>query len=504
MALIFMEGFDKYGGPNPVAAAVAALMSAGEWTTVSATGTGAALVAPLSAAGQAFSTSGAATALSKTLPASYARLIGGCRFSSTLASAFNAGVQFLDSGTAQCSITANTTLGTISLRNGAIGGTALATSASSITASSVHYLEWDITFGNSAAYQVWLDGVSLFSGTGDTTGSANNTANQFAIIGAAASLTLFTVDDLYLFDSSGSTNNAALLTSPRIETQLPSSDAAVQFAFGAAMLGASQARTTGSVSANANQLRLRSVVPAVNCTLNAISFLAATASATVNLRPAVYSSVSGVPGSLLGSGSTTAGTAANTLKTMPLTGGIALNAGTQYFIGYMCDIVVASGLAVYTSASDDFTAAAAFASGAPGTAPAMANTLSTVIAGNVTASGANWFSAAQNPVQGGLSYVADATAGHEDLYGYPALSAAPLAIYAVAVKASVAKSDAGAKTLSLRLKSGGTDSAGSAGALAPGTSYGWLTSLYPADPATGTAWTAASLNAAQAGVRVES
>ena len=124
MALIFLEGFDKYGGPNPNAAAVAALMSAGEWTTVAGSGTAAAIVAPLSANGQAFSSSSVATALSKTLPASYARLIGGCRFSSSLAGGFNAGVQFLDSGTAQCSITLNTTLGTISLRNGGVTGTA--------------------------------------------------------------------------------------------------------------------------------------------------------------------------------------------------------------------------------------------------------------------------------------------------------------------------------------------------------------------------------------------
>ena len=502
MALVFLEGFDKYGGPNVNAAVVAALMTAGEWTTANATQLN--IVAGLSATGQALTSGAAVTAASKTLPASYARLIGGCRFSSNLATAgLNTGVQFLDNGTAQCSVSVNGS-GTISLRNGGIGGTALATSAGSITANSVHYLEWDITFGNAGAYQVWLDGVSLFSGTGDTTGSANNTANQFAIVGAAGSSNVFTVDDLYLFDNSGSTNNAALLTSPRIETQLPSSDSAVQFAFGAAMLGASLSRVVTTVATIANQLRLRSVTPAVNCTLNAISFLAATASAAVNLRPVVYSSVSGVPGALLGSGSTTTGTTASTLKTMPLTSGVALSAGTQYFIGYMCDIAVTSGLAAYTTVSDDFTAVATFASGAPGTAPAMANTPSTVIAGNVTASGANWFSVAQNPVQGGLSYVADATVGHEDLYGYPLLSATPLAIYAVAVKASVAKSDAGAKTLSLRLKSGGTDSAGSAGTLAPGTSYGWLTSLYPTDPATGTAWTAAALNAAQAGVRVES
>jgi len=501
MALIFCDGFDKYGGPNANTPGVAALLSAGEWTTAQSAVT-MNIVAGLSATGYAlFYQGGVSTAaVSKTLAGSYSRLIGGVRFSTSLGN--TSGIQFLDGATGQCGICINAA-GTIAVRNALYNaGTILGTSTATISANSTHYLEWDIAFGNAANYQLWLDGVSILSGTGDTTATANNSASGFSLLASNGANVTF--DDLYLFDTSGSTNNAPLLTSPRIETQLPSSDAAVQFAFGAAMLGASQARATTSVSTAANQLRLRSVTPAINCTLTAVSFLAATASATVNLRPVVYSSVSGVPGALLGSGSTTTGTTANTLKTMPLTSGVALSAGTQYFVGYMCDIAVTGGLAAYTAVSDDFTAVATFASGAPGTAPAMANTPSTVIAGNVTASGANWFSVAQNPVQGGLSYVADATVGHEDLYGYPLLSATPLAIYAVAVKASVAKSDAGAKTLSLRLKSGGTDSAGSAGALAPGTSYGWLTSLYPTDPATGTAWTAASLNAAQAGVRVES
>jgi hypothetical protein len=496
VALLFMDGFDKYGGPNTAAANVAALLAAGEWTSAG----GGSIVTGLSGTGYALQLGNAPMNISKTLSASYGRLIGGMRFAHTFGSNV-AGVQFLDGASNQAAISFNLA-GTISLRNGSVTGTALGTSTATISSGSIHHLEWDISFGNSASYQLWLDGVSILSGTGDTTATANNTASGLQLLTNGSAVLV--VDDLYLFDASGTTNNAPLLTSPRIETQLPSSDAAVQFAFGAAMLGASQARATGSVSTAANQLRLRSVVPAVNCTLNAISFLASLASGAVNLRPVVYSSVSGVPGALLGSGSTVTGTTASTLKTMPLTSGVALSAGTQYFVGFMCDIAVTNGLAGYTAVADDFTAIATFASGAPGTAPVMANTASSVIAGNVAASGANWFSVAQNPVQGGLSYVADATVGHEDLYGYPLLSAVPLAIYAVAVKASVAKSDAGAKTLSLRLKSGGTDSAGSAGTLAPGTSYGWLTSLYPTDPATGTAWTAAALNAAQAGVRVES
>ena len=127
-----------------------------------------------------------------------------------------------------------------------------------------------------------------------------------------------------------------------------------------------------------------------------------------------------------------------------------------------------------------------------------------MIFGVVSSIATNSYEVGQNPPQGQYSYVYDATVGHEDLYGFPALTAPAPIIYAAAVKGSVAKSDAGAKTLSLRTKSGGTDSAGSAASLAPGTSYAWMTSLFPTDPATGAAWTVAALNAAQGGVKVES
>jgi hypothetical protein len=129
-----------------------------------------------------------------------------------------------------------------------------------------------------------------------------------------------------------------------------------------------------------------------------------------------------------------------------------------------------------------------------------------VIYGNITlAAPVNWYEVTSQPPQGAASYVYDSVVGHEDLYTYPALSAAPTSIYAVAVKASVAKSDAGAKTLSVRLKSGATDSAGTGGtAIAPGTSYAWSISLFETNPNGSVAWTLSALNAAQAGLKVES
>ena len=495
MALLFMDGLDKFGPANSNSTAVAALLTAGEWTTTAGTPT---IVAGLSATGFALLL-GSSGNITKTLPSAVGRLIGGMRFSSTLAG--GGGVQLLDGASQQCGVVVNTT-GTVSVRQGSISsGTVLGTSASSITANTTHYLEWDITFANAGSYQVWMDGVSVLSGSGDTTATANNTVNGCQISSLASNT--MTVDDLYVFDATGTTNNAALLTSPRIETQFPTSDGAVQFALGAGILGSTVSRTATNVSSTANQLRLRAVTPSTACTLNSIGVLAATASGTVNLRPVVYSSSAGAPGTLLGSGSTVTGTTAATAKTMPLTSGVALSAGTQYFIGFMCDIAVTTGFAGLSSTTDDFIATSTFASGAPGTAPAMSAAAGTVTWGNVSGQ-ANWATVDQNPNDGSFSYVFDATVGHEELYGFPVLSAPPSAIYAVAVKASLAKSDAGAKTASVRLKSSTTDSAGTGGtALAPGTSFGWMTSVFERDPNGSIAWTKTALDAAQAGVKVE-
>jgi hypothetical protein len=148
-----------------------------------------------------------------------------------------------------------------------------------------------------------------------------------------------------------------------------------------------------------------------------------------------------------------------------------------------------------------YRAANTYASGAPGTAPAMTSgQASWMLWGNVSGvSGANYAEVNQQPPPGALSYVFDATVNHEDLYNFGALSTTPAFIYAVAVKAYAQKSDAGAKTVSMRMKSGSTDSGGTATGQTPATTYGWLTSVFSTDPNTSAAWTGANLNAATAG-----
>lgn len=498
MAVLMIEGFDKYGGTNSSTAITTTLM-AGEWTTI----TNWAIVAPLSSTGQALSSGGLTSTLAKTLSGSVARIIGGVRFNTSLSTS-PAGVAFTDAGSVQCSISIATT-GVITFRNSTYtGGTILGTAASPISASSTHYLEWDITLGNAAAYNVYLDGVSIISGTGDTTTTSNNTINGFQA--QAGTGNTFIIDDLYLLDTTGTTNNAVLLTSPRVETTLPSSDSSVQFSIGASVLGATVARTTGTFTTAANQFYVRPFTPSRACTLSSIAISVNATSGTINLRPIVYSDSAGAPNSLLTAGSTVTGITAATITTLTLTTPQSLTAGTQYWLGYMVDIIVANAFVLGDAATAGRTATSTFASGAPGTAPATtAGQSSVLLWGNITlSSAANYYEVSQVPPDGAnRSYVTDTTVGHEDLYGFPSLSIIPATIYVVAVKAYCERSDSGARTVSLRVSSGGTDGGGSSTGQTPGTTYGWIGSYFPTDPNGSIAWTGTALNAATTGFKID-
>ena len=498
MALIFMDGFDKYGGVNSNLTSVAALM-VGEWTSLPGLFT---IVAPLSATGQALQQATAGTN-SKTLAANYGRIIGGIRFSSNLGN--QGGVQFTDAGTAQCGIQIPTT-GTITFRNGAVlSGTIIGTGATPVSANTTHYLEWDITLGNAAAYNIYLDGVSIISGTGDTTATANNTINGFALTQSASAI--ITWDDLYLFDATGTTNNAVLLTSPRIETQLPNADNAVQFSIGASVLGGTVSRNSSNASTSANWLYLRPLTPSRSCTLNSISIMPVQTLSTANLRPVIYADNAGSPtgGALLSTGSTVVGQTAGTPVTMPLTTPQSLTAGTQYWLGWMVD-TAPSNVAGADTNNTGRTVTATFSSGAPATGPAMTTgAITPLVWGNITlAAPVNYYEVNQQPPPGTASYVYSSTPAQEDLYNFPNLSTPGAVIHSVAVKGFAQKSDAGTRTMSLRTKSGLTDSGGSLTGQALGTSMQWYGSFFPTDPNTSAAWTVTNLNNALGGMRLDS
>lgn len=514
MADIFIDGFDKYGPAGCLGTSsqtLVQMLTQGEWnSTVFESGASIAIVAPLSAVGQAIqfiggSSGSVGSSLSKTLPNNYSRLIGGFRFQASLYVS-TGGVTFSDAGTNQCSIAVNST-GTISFYKGATnGGTVLATSSTSITANATHYLEWDITFGSSSSYQVWLDGTSIISGTGQTETSGHSYANQIGIgmlPGASYNAAILTVDDLYLFDSTTSVNNAVLNTNPVVETQFGNGDSSVQFSFGGAIIGQNYYTTSSTNAPGANTLFLRPFTPSANCTLNSVGCLPQATSSSAHFEAVVFSDSGGSPHTLLSSGSAVTGCTAGVPLTGTLSSAQSLTGGTQYWIGFITDTSVALQEADTTTAGQ--VASNTYTSGAPSTAPTMTTGQhSWLLWGNITGLTTNYTEVKSNPPIDDLSYVTSSTAGNTDLYNFPNLSTSPQTIYTVAVKARVVLAVAGARTISLEMSSSGSTSNGNDAGQTPLSTFSYLGSFFDTDPHTSAAWTAAGINAATSGLTIAS
>jgi hypothetical protein len=104
-----------------------------------------------------------------------------------------------------------------------------------------------------------------------------------------------------------------------------------------------------------------------------------------------------------------------------------------------------------------------------------------------------------NPPDGATTYNASATVGHRDTYHYPSLTGTGT-ILGVQTHLYVSKSDVGAKTVAPLVRTGSTTYAGTA--VAPSTTFGYLTELRAVNPQTGVAWTAADIAGLQAGLEV--
>jgi hypothetical protein len=99
-------------------------------------------------------------------------------------------------------------------------------------------------------------------------------------------------------------------------------------------------------------------------------------------------------------------------------------------------------------------------------------------------------------------YVLSSTPGHLDYYDFGALSSTPAEIYAIRTRAVVRKDDAATRIARTKLKSGASVSNGRSMGLP--SSYIYLNDIYHIDPDTGLPWSAAAINAIQAGLEVVS
>jgi hypothetical protein len=508
MAEIFTEGFDKYG----VSGSVASLML-GEWNTAY----NISIEPALSSTGYAVGIGDAGC--SKTLPGNFSRLIGGIRFQSSLGGSVGAnagGVTFCDGGGLQAYVAVISGTGWIQI-GGFSGVTAVpiaTTTTISVKENSTHYLEWDITFGASGAYLVYLDGVLILSGNGATNNTGHNYANQF-VLHRGNGFCIY--DDLYLFDSTGPTNNAVLMTNPRIETQFPIADSQTQFLNGGSILGniiSSSGDSYGVDEFHLNNMYLIPLISPVNQTLESVG-ISCGSSPIDNWTVVVYSDNAGIPDTLLAQSADTAGSTALE-QIFDLLAPLSLVASTKYWIGIMffTDILINTSGYIGCGVSDNLLGgvhvARTYSSGPPGIASAMSIGGATFLFHGYCSNPAhNWVSENRNPppsytLGSDSSFIYSSTPGNEDLYTFPALTTHPTIIYTVAVKAYVKLTDTGNRSVDLRMKSVATDSAGSLAGQIPSTSYEWVDSFFDTDPHTSAAWTEAGLNSAVSGIKVAS
>lgn len=516
MTIVFTEGFDKYG-PNassytiasPAQSAATFLQRVGgDWTSI--LGPITPFIGPaLSSSGGAFVqqqfTSNVLGGISKTLAGNYATAIGGFRFNvfGFATSGVNTICRFLDGATLQASIGIDTS-GRITISDRV--DTLIASSVASVALNSTHYLEWSIAMSNSATWTLYLDGVSILTGTAaNFHGSANNYYNVLGLHtkGGAGTLSVGIVyDDLYIDDGAG----AVLLTNPIVETHFPTSDSAVQFAPGAFSIGFWNMLGSANNAPGANQLFLRKVTaPAGGMTLNSVTCVPEATSAGANLKAVLYADSAGSPAALIATGAQVTGTTAGAALTSAFGSGQALTAATSYWIGFITDTSVTLGESDIATTS--WLKTNTYASGAPNPAGTATSTTAAnwCIWGTGTGTTTNNIEVASQAalgMWGDFSYVFDSVVGHEDLYGFAPLISVPNTIHAVCVKALLKNSAAGTRTVTLNTKSGATDSAGSNAGITPAMTYGWFGSLWAVDPNTSAAWTGSGVNAATSGFKI--
>lgn len=508
MATIFIDGFDEYG-PNPGQSlpSFAALMEAAGWTFTYQT---AAVIANTlnGETGYSVVLNGASAfgnKMVRTLPKSYARLIGGFRFNSALLE--NDGIVFLDSNTAQCSIYIQQTSGFIAINQGD-GGTALASSTASVAGNTTHYLEWDITFGvgSQGGWTIWLDGVQILGGTGTTQQSANASANMIMFEAGNEHGAHFGFDDLYLFDNTTDFNNATLLSNPIVLTQAPIGDEQTQFANNGNVIGYTYTvnNFNGLYSLPANSLYLVPVIPVVACNLNSIIVAnTSISSPTAKAKGVVYSDNGGVPGTLLGTGTEVVGIGAQ--LTLEFGTAVDLSEGVQYWIGLINDTSMSP--AGYDTGGDYHGqyVANTYSSGAPSSAPTMAAGQRTIcIYGVCAGATTNWESENLLPPIGDVSSVSSASVGVSDLYVFPAIPTYADRVYTVVVSGYARLTVAGTHTLDLVAKSGSATGTGSNSGIAPSLSYAYYDSSFDTDPNTEGAWTPTTVTNANFGMKVAS
>jgi hypothetical protein len=398
--------------------------------------------------------------------------------------------QFTDTATNQCCIVFRSD-GVILLTSATPAGTVLATYAGAVTAANTWFqFEFEVIINNTAGrFRARKNGNPLddfdSGAVLNTRPGANAYANRLSI-GLNATVTHQLDDLLWRSDAS----SVPWVGDIRCITRMPASDASVQFARAPAV-SVTTTPAGSSASITNGQARYTQFIAAYDGTISTITVAMTTAS-TSNMKCSMFASSGTQPTTLLGSA--TAVTNPTGVQTITFPTPITVVKGTQYWIGVANDAT--SGAFTSTATTTgwlSFTAYASFPAANPGGSGSVAPTFSVTIGTTINAQMVN-----ETLQDGTTSYVYDAVAGHADLYTIASIASTPTSTVAVTTRAFMQKSDAGARTAAVQMKSGATTVTSNTATLSS-SSWGWTWRTDLTDPATSTAWTAAAVNNLQVG-----
>jgi hypothetical protein len=419
-------------------------------------------------------------------------------------------IQLADGATNQCAIVFRTD-GAILLQSGTVGGTTLATYTGAFPFASTWYaFEIEVVINNTTgSLTVRTNGApsNSFTATGLNTrgGTANNYANRIGI-GASSFVSSWLIDD-FLWRSDPT--SVPWVGDIRCYTRMPGTDISIQFARGQGSYNVVlQASAVNAGSTTANILYFTPFV-CPSGTTGSIASLGINLNTgyTGHVNMAIYDATGtgGAPGNLVTNGTATA-------ITTPITNSLVftfatppvLTRGSTYWAALNGDVSI-QWLGP-PNVTNMYSMSQSYASGFPSsassaTALAAHNGMGNL---NMNAVPLNSTLVGEAHQDGATTYVFDSTVNDADFYGFPALSGVvpPTSVICIGVRGYMQKSDAGARTAAMQLKSGATTVA--TPTLSLSTNWLWTGSYYLNDPNTSAAWTTTAVNNAQIGPLVVS
>jgi hypothetical protein len=167
---------------------------------------------------------------------------------------------------------------------------------------------------------------------------------------------------------------------------------------------------------------------------------------------------------------------------------LTVTKGTVYYLAFDQDTTLVYPVTTGANGFTFTTTYASFPAAGPTTSVGAGPVFTVNITPTISAEFVN-----ETLQDGTTSYVYSATPGQSDLYAIASIASTPTATVAVTARAFMQKSDAGARTAAVQMKSGATTVTSNTATLSS-SSWGWTWRTELLDPATGAAWSAAAVN----------